>query len=333
MSLPTSDFHFPPLIYPLTGFELDEIDFAAEAKRNVEVTNEQRQKMQATINYFSAYSENKIVDKNGYGHLVLSKPLNNEPEDVDDLCPFEITGFIGESSSFTWEVATGSYLIDKEDANDPKVVAGLAEQESTDKQYVWLKIEHNADHTNPTVTLESGDAKPDPWFDDSSPSGDIEHRYVGSIEGNADEPNGVLIEQFLCENVTIHGDGEGGTSVHPWQVSVFEGEATIVEGKVYDGLKSITEVGVTVSTHAVGDGDVVCLEYTYSGGAIATVVVSAGVYEPFTDDGADPPVLLTTLQPLAIIGAEGSVTQMARNNFQLTSACINGQILKQFTAI
>jgi len=132
-------------------------------------------------------------------------------------------------------------------------------------------------------------------------------------------------------------NGAGGTE-HPWKVSIVEdSKASILKGKAFDGLYSITELTAIVTTDTVAAGDVVCLEYTYATEAIKSIVVASDDYEPFTDDGEDPPVILTSVLPIAkIVDSSGTlkVEQMARNNFGLTSACVlDGTIIKSLTAI
>ena len=130
-------------------------------------------------------------------------------------------------------------------------------------------------------------------------------------------------------------DNGASTSVHPWKVTL-TGEsasqtASILKGKIFDGLMSITEIEPTLTADAVLAGDVVCLEYTYSDATVKSIIVQEDSYEPFTDDGEDPPVILTTTQPIAkIVDVDGTLTveQISRNNFALTSACIDGQPLK-----
>tara|TARA_R110002153_G_scaffold273999_1_gene446525 strand:- start:89 stop:850 length:762 start_codon:yes stop_codon:yes gene_type:complete len=130
-------------------------------------------------------------------------------------------------------------------------------------------------------------------------------------------------------------EDDAATSPHPWLVSLSEDDgdtsATILEGLIYDGLLSITKITPTLHIDAVVSDSLVCLEYNYSTGAIQSIIVQEFNYEPSTDDGLDPPTILTSVQPIAkIANVDGVLTveQIARNNFALTSACINGKILK-----
>jgi len=131
------------------------------------------------------------------------------------------------------------------------------------------------------------------------------------------------------------------TSPHPWLVSLFDDGtggfvATILEGLIYDGLLSVTKITPTLFTDGVVSDSLVCLEYNYSTGAIQSIIVQEFNYEPSTDDGLDPPTILTTVQPIAkIVNVDGVLTveQIARNNFALTSACINGKILVIFSPL
>jgi hypothetical protein len=130
------------------------------------------------------------------------------------------------------------------------------------------------------------------------------------------------------------------TSIHPW-LGTLTGEAgdqsaTTTEGRIYDGLLSVTEVTPTITEQDVVANDVMCLEYTYADETIKNVVVQADDYEPFTDDGEDPPVVLTVTQPIyKIVDDSGTlkVEQISRNHFALTDACVNGTILKFLTAL
>jgi hypothetical protein len=136
----------------------------------------------------------------------------------------------------------------------------------------------------------------------------------------------------------IEDDDDDESSTHPWRVSLFDDGtgtggfvATILEGLIYDGLLSVTKITPTLFTDGVVSDSLVCLEYNYSTGAIQSIIVQEFNYEPSTDDGLDPPTILTTVQPIAkIVNVDGVLTveQIARNNFALTSACINGKILK-----
>lgn len=81
-------------------------------------------------------------------------------------------------------------------------------------------------------------------------------------------------------------------------------------------------------------GDLVCLEYTYSGATIKNTVVASATFEPYTEDAADPPVLLTMVQAIAkIVDVDGTLEAepIARNNFALVDFCENAKIRKVLT--
>lgn len=118
------------------------------------------------------------------------------------------------------------------------------------------------------------------------------------------------------------------SSLHPWLVTLSEDgstiKATILKGKIYNGPLSITEIVPTITVEGVSKDDLVCLEYTYEGEKIKNIVVAEADYEAFTDDGEDPPVIETVVQPIAkIIDVDGvlEVVQIARNNYALTDVC------------
>jgi hypothetical protein len=86
-------------------------------------------------------------------------------------------------------------------------------------------------------------------------------------------------------------------------------------------------------------GDLVCLEYTYATGAIKSIIVPSADFVPYTENEEDPPVLLTVRQPIASISENVETTNLEveqiqlGNSFAVTSACVNGKILKHLTAI
>jgi hypothetical protein len=123
-----------------------------------------------------------------------------------------------------------------------------------------------------------------------------------------------------------------GASIHPWVVTVADGLATVGSGKVFDGLLSVTELLVTLSTQTVVAGDVVYLTYTYSTNALTVGVSSVADFEPFTPSTADP--ITASHTPVAVI-VEGvddpaviTIDQIARNNFALVMALLNGKFIK-----
>ena len=134
-------------------------------------------------------------------------------------------------------------------------------------------------------------------------------------------------------------------AAHPWKVTLkTEGEnklAVIEEGLIFDGLLSITKIAPTLTEDIVTDGDLVCLEYTYATGAIKSIIVPSAdpVFVPYTEDESDPPVLLTVRQPIASISENAETTNLEVEQIQLgnslaiTSACVDGKILKYLTAI
>ena len=139
------------------------------------------------------------------------------------------------------------------------------------------------------------------------------------IGGNAANP----VFNFTVQN------GGGTESIHPWTVNLTVGDsgttAKIVKGKIYDGLLSVTEITPTIEDDfSVSADDLICLEYTVATEAIKSIVVAEADYEPFTDDGEDPPVVETVVQPIAkIIDDNGTlkVEQIARNNFAVVDMC------------
>ena len=132
-------------------------------------------------------------------------------------------------------------------------------------------------------------------------------------------------------------------TAHPWKVTLkTDGEnklAVIEEGLIFDGLLSVTKITPTLTEDIVIDGDLVCLEYTYATDSIKSVIVPSADFVPYTEDEADPPVLLTVRQPIASISEDTETTNLEVEQIQLgnslaaTSACVNGKILKYLTAI
>lgn len=136
---------------------------------------------------------------------------------------------------------------------------------------------------------------------------------------------------FTIDNAT------DGTSPHPWKVTLAEDngsyEATILKGLIFDGLLSITKITPTIDPLFVSAGDVIVLKYTYATQAITATAIPSEDYEPFTKIGED---MEATYQPIALIKLESGnleVEQIARNNFGLTEACKDSQIVKYLTAL
>ena len=130
---------------------------------------------------------------------------------------------------------------------------------------------------------------------------------------------------------------------HPWKVTLKTDDedklAVIEEGLIFDGLLSVTKITPTLTDDIVIDGDLVCLEYTYATGAIKSIIVPSADFVPYTENEDDPPVLLTVRQPIASISENVETTNLEveqiqlGNSFAVTSACVNGKILKYLTAL
>lgn len=102
MSLPTSDFTFPPLIKPLSGLNNDEMDFEGESVRNVEFSNEHRSKTADTLNYFSGFTETKITDMDGFVYTVLARSNGaDSPSTTSLTLPYTIYYADGSTSTIT----------------------------------------------------------------------------------------------------------------------------------------------------------------------------------------------------------------------------------------
>jgi len=134
-------------------------------------------------------------------------------------------------------------------------------------------------------------------------------------------------EEVFDEDVTA----VAGSS-HPWKTSIDESSnAIIYEGKIYDSLLSITELGFTNSTPAVVAGDYVCLVYTYATEIITVETRTSVSYEPFTEAAGE---VTTSVTPVAQIlaglvdPAALTVYQIARNNYALVAVCYDGTGIK-----
>jgi len=144
---------------------------------------------------------------------------------------------------------------------------------------------------------------------------------------------GMIFESARAQATTV-------VEVHPWKVSIItdeeEKKAKITKGRIIDGLRRYVEIEPTLTEEIIQNGDLVCLEFTYSDESIKSIIVPSATYEPFTDDGATFPTLLTSVQAIAKIVEEDDVLkveQYCRNNFALTQACINGENLVQFSPL
>ena len=158
---------------------------------------------------------------------------------------------------------------------------------------------------------------------------------------------------------------EGGDK-HPWKVSIVPNPVTpetgnpsavmSIKGNLVDNLLSITllEIPSWVDGESyqvtITETGVVCLLYTYEVGGTPPVITvefqSDTTYEPYDEDGADPPEITATRYPLALIvdnpdppatgGTKADayiVKQLARSNMSKASICVNGKILETFTPI
>jgi hypothetical protein len=122
---------------------------------------------------------------------------------------------------------------------------------------------------------------------------------------------------------------------HPWKGSLStEDETTTagtVEGLIYDSLHSITKVTTIITDKPVVAEDWMCLELRISTGdvyEIENIVVQEVDYEPFTESMGE---VLTTVVPLyKVVDDEGTlkIEQVARNNYKVVSACLNGTVIK-----
>ena len=136
------------------------------------------------------------------------------------------------------------------------------------------------------------------------------------------------------------GPASGGSSTHPWKVSLSVDEdnpdtsrAYIREGLIYDSLLSIARILPTLTADPVQDKSLVCLEYTYSDQTIKSVVVQAADFEAYTRSEGE---MITVTQPIAKIESVGGkleVIQIARNNFAQIEACKDGYILKYLNPV
>jgi hypothetical protein len=143
---------------------------------------------------------------------------------------------------------------------------------------------------------------------------------------------------------------EGGGDKHPWKVSLtpdpiapLTGDPSAVirtKGNLTDTLLSTTLLDIPSWVDGesyeviITDTGVVCLLYTYAVGETPPVITvefqTDAQYEPYDDNGADPPEITATRYPLALIVTnpdppEGGtkadqylVKQLARSNMAKT---------------
>jgi hypothetical protein len=152
---------------------------------------------------------------------------------------------------------------------------------------------------------------------------------------------------------------------HPWKVSLtpdpifpLTGDPSAVirsKGNLTDTLLSTTLLDIPSWVDGesyeviITETGVVCLLYTYAVGETPPVITvefqTDAQYEPYDDNGADPPEITATRYPLALIVTnpdppeEGTkadqylVKQLARSNMAKTIICYNGKGLTTFTPI
>lgn len=172
---------------------------------------------------------------------------------------------------------------------------------------------------------------------------------TGTNVGRWNLPNGISI-------LPKRARAASGTS-NPWRVSLTKSEgvytARISEGRIYNGLLSVTEMAfdtevVDGNTQSVGQGstvvanDVVCIKYTYPSGPTPAKIefakLNAGAgfanWEAIEETG-NPAVITATRYPLAkIIDAGNStlkVEQIATANLALVSMCYDSKSVTSFT--
>ena len=172
----------------------------------------------------------------------------------------------------------------------------------------------------------------------------------------------------MFERPATGGGGGGGGDLHPWKVSLaanptfpVTGDPSAVmtiKGNIVDQILGVTQLELTgwsdengFSEEITGTG-VVCLKYTYGSDGpppvdpvITLEFQSDDDYEPYDDDGADPPAVTASRYPLAIIIDNPDppdnptpadaylVSQLCRNHLARTTICYNGEGLTTFTPI
>ena len=133
-----------------------------------------------------------------------------------------------------------------------------------------------------------------------------------------------------------HPQGGGGVD-HPWKVSINgDGEAVIVDGRIYDSLMSGTELTFTNSLEEALIGDVVCLKYTYATEIVTVAVMTLASYEPTTVVSS---VITESFHIIASLVANADdalvmdINQMSRDHLALLSICKDGDVIKTLRPI
>jgi len=160
----------------------------------------------------------------------------------------------------------------------------------------------------------------------------------------------------------------GGGDVHPWKITIIndpvfpeigDPSAEIsIKGNIVDQILGVTQLNLTnwsdedgFSAVITGTG-VVCLKYTYGsdGPPVEDPVITLEFqldddYEPYDDDGQDPPAVTASRYPLALIIDNPDppdeptpadayvVAQLCRNHLAKTIICYNGKGVETFTPI
>lgn len=150
--------------------------------------------------------------------------------------------------------------------------------------------------------------------------------------------------------------GGGGGDVHPWKITIINdpvnpetGDPSAVmtiKGNIVDQILGVTQLELTGWSDEDGFSEVingtgvVCLKYTYGSDPVITLEFqSDDDYEPYDEDDADPPKVIATRYPLALIIANPdpadayAVAQLCRNHLAKTIICSNGRPLTSFTPI
>lgn len=192
----------------------------------------------------------------------------------------------------------------------------------------------------------------------------IVESIIALANGENISTSGTILKGFSDGQIHLKGrrslPGPPGAPAedHPWKVTIstdgsestdpetLDEELTnisIVPGRVYDSILGVTELDVAdnaTDNEALG-GDTIALVYTYATEAVSIEIVSpggAGEYEPYVDDGGDPPDVTIGRYPLAKIITDPdtgalSVEQMALNHMALAVCCVDGVGVTSFTPI
>jgi len=128
-------------------------------------------------------------------------------------------------------------------------------------------------------------------------------------------------------------------STHPWKTSIkkIEGDAyeiKIAEGKIFKGLASSDQIIPVLNVATVADGDFVVLTHTEgSEGELGTVSSSVtSTFEGVNNDGDETSVIVAIISS----GEDDDkleVEQVARNNFKMVLACLDGKPSQHFLAL